>query len=112
MPVIKRSESPVQDVHPGLQRRIAYLGKLMMTVCDFTGGPMSEPEKQHTHPHEQITYVEEGELWLFLGKEKHHLGKGDIFSVPPGLPHSIQTLSGFVRLVDSFSPIREDYILK
>lgn len=110
MPVIKKNESSIQKIKPGFDRRIAYLDNVMVAVCDFTGGPMSEPEKQHNHPHEQISYVAEGELWLFLGPEKYHLGEGDIFAVPSGVPHSIQTLTGFVRLIDSFSPVRKDFI--
>jgi mannose-6-phosphate isomerase-like protein (cupin superfamily) len=112
MPVIKKSESLKQKITPGFERRIAYLGNIMVVICDFTSGPMAEPDKQHSHPHEQISYLEEGELWLFLGKEKHHLTKGDIYTVPGGIPHSIQTLSSFVRLIDSFSPVREDFITK
>jgi quercetin dioxygenase-like cupin family protein len=110
MPVIKKSESVTQKVTSVLERRLAYLENIMVVVCDFTNGPMKVPDKQHSHPHEQISYVEEGELWLFLGEEKHHLAKGDIFAVPSGVLHSIQTISGSVRLIDSFSPIRKDFI--
>lgn len=110
MPVLRKSESVTQKVSSALERRLSYLENIMVVVCDFTNGPMAEPEKQHSHPHEQITYVEEGELWLFLGEEKHHLVKGDIFAVPSGMLHSIQTISSSVRLIDSFSPIRKDFI--
>ena len=110
MPVIKKSGSIQQKISPDFERRIAYLDNLMVVVCDFTNGPMKVPDKQHSHPHEQISYVEEGELWLFLGEEKHHLVRGDIFAVPSGILHSIQTISSSVRLIDSFSPVRKDFI--
>lgn len=82
----------------------------MVVVCDFKGGPAPEPDPPHSHPHEQITYVAEGELFLFLGDDQHHLTKGDVYSVPSGIPHCIQTLSSHVRLIDSFTPLRDDFL--
>ena len=84
----------------------------MVVVCDFTNGPAAQPDPYHSHPHEQITYVAEGDLFLFLEKQKHHLTTGDIFTVPPRVPHCIQSISSHVRLVDSFSPVREDFLRK
>jgi quercetin dioxygenase-like cupin family protein len=112
MPVIKKEDPVNEKVSPTFERRIASLDKLMMVVCDFTGGPAKEPDKPHSHPHEQITYVAEGELFLFIGDEKHVLSKGDMFTAPSDVPHCIQTLSQHVRLIDTFSPIREDFLKK
>jgi mannose-6-phosphate isomerase-like protein (cupin superfamily) len=95
---------------PTYERRIAHLDNLMVVVCDFTDGPMKSPENPHSHPHEQITYVAEGELYFFKEEKNNHLFKGDLIIVPPGVPHCIQTISGHVRLVDSFSPVREDFL--
>ncbi len=110
MPVYKEKETIPEKLSPVFERRLSYLNNLMVVVCDFTNGPASEPDKPHSHPHEQISYVAEGELFLFLGEEKHRLTKGDIFAVPSGLPHCIQNISKYVRLIDCFSPVREDFI--
>ena len=99
-----------EKVKEGFRRRITHLDNLMVVVCDFTNGPATRPDPPHSHPNEQITYVAEGELFLFLGEEKHHLSPGDVFLVPPDLPHCIQTISAHVRLIDCFSPIREDFL--
>ena len=110
MAVLKESLSTPEKISPVFERRIAYLNNLMIVVCDFTNGPAAEPDKPHSHPHEQITYVAEGDLYLFLGEEKHTLTKGDIFTVPSGIPHCIQTISKHVRLIDTFTPVRKDFI--
>jgi quercetin dioxygenase-like cupin family protein len=110
MAVIKQKETTPEKISATLERRITYLKNLMVVICDFTNGPAPKPDPPHSHPHEQITYVAEGELFLFIGEEKHHLTKGDIFTVPSGLPHCIQTISKKVRLIDSFSPVREDFL--
>jgi quercetin dioxygenase-like cupin family protein len=110
MPVNKEILNIPEKIKEGFSRRIAHLDNLMVVVCDFTNGPATKPDPSHSHQHEQITYVVQGELLLFLGEEKHHLTQGDIFLVPPDLPHCIQTISAHVRLLDCFSPIREDFI--
>jgi quercetin dioxygenase-like cupin family protein len=111
MAVLKEKEQVSRTVTPGFKRTVTSLNNLMMVVCEFTDGPAKERDKPHSHPHEQITYVVEGELFLFTDDEKHYLVKGDIYTVAPDIPHGIQTLSSYVKLIDCFSPVREDFLL-
>jgi quercetin dioxygenase-like cupin family protein len=99
-----------EEISPGRKREIAHLNNLMVVVFDFDDGPMKDPERPHSHPHEQITYVADGELLFYKGDDKFHLVPGDLITIPSGTAHSIQTLSKRVRLVDSFSPVRTDFI--
>jgi quercetin dioxygenase-like cupin family protein len=110
MPVYKRKTTKPEKLPERYERRITSLKNLMVVVCDFTNGPALQPDPPHSHPHEQITYVADGELFFFLGDEKHHLMQGDVISVPSGVFHCIQTISSDVRLVDSFSPVRQDFL--
>ena len=112
MPVLKKNESVPEKISPVLERRLVHLENLMVVVCDFSHGPMAEPDKPHNHPHEQITYVEKGELYFFIGEEKHRLTEGDLVTIPSGIFHSIQTISRNVRLIDSFTPVRSDFLKK
>ena len=64
----------------------------------------------HSHPHEQVAYVAEGEVIFLMDGEETHLRPGDMYLVPSGKPHSIQQLTEHVRLVDCFTPIREDFL--
>jgi len=99
-----------QKISPDFERTISHLENLMIVVCDFKNGPMKKPDPPHSHPHEQITYVAEGELIFFRGAEELHLKKGDIVTIPSGAPHCIKTISNHVRLVDSFNPVRKDFL--
>jgi mannose-6-phosphate isomerase-like protein (cupin superfamily) len=110
MTVHKHSCSNPEKVSETFRRSVIHLDNLMVVICDFTNGPAPEPDPPHSHPHEQITYVAKGELYLFIGNEKHHLEEGDIFAVPSGMPHCIQNISGHVRLIDSFTPVRSDFL--
>ncbi len=110
MATVKRSELTPEVIAPRRTRYLAYTEKLMMVVMDFQDGPTSVPDPPHSHPHEQVSYVVSGEINIFLNNEPTRLGPGDLFTVPPNLPHSVQLLSEHVRLVDTFSPIRQDFL--
>lgn len=109
--VAQQSENIIREkVSADFERSIAHLENLMLVVCDFMNGPMKEQEPPHSHPHEQITYVAEGELEFYKDNVKHNLKKGDIILIPSGIPHCIKTLSSYVRLIDTFSPVRKDFL--
>lgn len=99
-----------QKISPDFERTIAHLENLMIVVCDFKNGPMKNPDPPHSHIHEQITYVAKGELIFFRGEEELHLKEGDIVTIPSGLPHCIRSISKHVRLVDTFNPVRNDFL--
>jgi quercetin dioxygenase-like cupin family protein len=96
----------------GRQRYIAHTDNLMMVVIDFDDGPSEAPDPPHSHPHEQVSYVAAGELIVHIGADSTRLGPGDIFAVPPDVPHTVQLLSEHVRLVDTFTPLRQDFLKK
>jgi quercetin dioxygenase-like cupin family protein len=110
MPVIYQNETSRTTISPGRERYLTYTNKLMMVVIDFTDGPGAEPDPPHNHPHEQITYVAEGAVNFFINDVVHKLGVGDMITVPPDAMHTIQLLTDKVRLVDTFCPIREDFL--
>jgi len=99
-----------ENVSSDFERRIVHLDNLMVVECDFTHGPAMNPDPPHSHPHEQITYVAEGELKFFKGDKEFHLNKGDLITIASGVLHCIQTLSEHVKLIDSFHPVREDFL--
>lgn len=110
MSVVYNRHAPRHAVAPGRERYLAHGARLMVAVFDFNDGPGDSPDAPHSHPHEQITYVAEGQVRFFLGDETHELSAGDLITVPPDVPHAIQLLTRSARLVDTFSPIREDFL--
>lgn len=96
--------------NPNAKRKIIHLDNLMVTVIEISNGPMAEPEIPHSHPHEQITYIAAGSVKLFIEDREYLLNEGDTFKVASNLKHGIQTLTEYVKLVDSFSPIREEFL--
>jgi quercetin dioxygenase-like cupin family protein len=110
MGFIKHEHEAREVIGEKRERYLGHTDKLMMVVIDFDDGPTSEPDPPHSHPHEQMSYVVSGELIAFIGDEQERLGPGDMFTVPPEVPHSVQLLTSHVRLVDCFTPLREDFL--
>ncbi len=110
MPAVLETSASHQAISPGRTRYLAHTNNLMMVVVDFTDGPTQQPDPPHSHAQEQVTYVAEGEVLFFLDKLAYHLQPGDMMTVPSNAPHSIQLLSPKVRLIDTFNPIREDFL--
>jgi quercetin dioxygenase-like cupin family protein len=110
MTAVIEKDTPKTTIGDKRARYLAHGKNLMMAVIDIDDGPLEAPDAPHSHPHEQITYVAAGELLFFLNDEQFHLQTGDIIVIPPDTPHTIQPLGKHVRLVDSFSPIREDFL--
>ena len=111
MEVVKHEEGFEKlETNANIIRKVIHLKDLMFTVIEFSNGPMKEPDPPHNHPHEQISYVAAGKLKLFIEDREYLLSEGDVFKVESNLNHSIQTLTEFVKLIDGFSPIREDFL--
>lgn len=110
MGFIRQQEEARESIGEKRERYLGYTDNLMMVVIDFNDGPTNEPDPPHSHPHEQMSYVVSGELIAHIGESKQQLGPGDMFTVPPDVPHTVQLLTEHVRLVDSFTPLREDFL--
>ena len=110
MAILRQDEAVVETIGDKRTRYLTHTDNVMMVVIYFNDGPTSEPDPPHDHPHEQVSYVAAGEIIVFLDGEPTQLGPGDIFTVPPDIPHSVQLLTEHVRLVDTFTPLREDFL--
>ena len=63
----------------------------------------------HSHPHEQMGIILEGEFELTIGDETRLLKKGDMYLIPSNVSHGGTTYSKQALLLDAFSPPRENY---
>ena len=111
MAVLKFSESTPELVRVGLERRNIYTPNLMTVIVDFSDGPWAEAEPFHSHPNEQTSYIASGEVIFYCENEpEQHLQAGDMFAVASGKKHTVKILSATARLIDSFIPIRQEFI--
>jgi quercetin dioxygenase-like cupin family protein len=95
-----------KEIAPGIRIRTFWGDRMLVSVADLDANvklPL------HSHPHEQAGVVLSGELQLTIGEEMRNLKAGDSFLVPGGVEHGGRTGDGPVRVMDIFSPVRQDY---
>lgn len=60
----------------------------------------------HQHPEEQIGLMLEGEYEFEMNGEKRMIRPGDMYVVPPNVPHGARTFAAGCTVLDIFSPPR------
>lgn len=79
---------------------------MMLSLVEF------EPHAvvaEHSHPHEQMGLMLEGEAEFIVGGESKIVGPGTMWRIPGGVKHKVIAGDRPVRALDVFHPIREDY---
>jgi quercetin dioxygenase-like cupin family protein len=100
-------EGPWHELAEGVRASALFGEGAMLNLLDFEPGSRVE---RHSHPHEQLGMVLEGELVLEVGGIPHRLGPGGCWQIPGGVVHSAWTEPGQrCRALDVFQPVREDY---
>ena len=96
-----------QNPAPGVNRQIiAYDGQKMMVKVKFDKGAVGS---MHEHYHSQATYVVSGKFELTIGDKKEILSAGDGYYVAPDELHGCVCLEAGI-LIDTFSPVRADFL--
>ncbi len=105
MPFFEISELAEKQMLPGFTARMIHAGAMTISYWEVKAGS-SLPD--HSHPHEQITTILEGTFTMTVGGEKKTLQAGHVAVIPSHMPHSALSQTD-CRVLDVFSPVREDY---
>ena len=105
------SDMPRERVTDMLSRRL-ITGKTMMLAHVYLKKGCIVPK--HSHVNEQLTYVLEGCLRLWVGEELEQVvdvKPGEVLLIPSNVPHKAEALEDTLD-VDVFSPPRQDWLDK
>ena len=94
-----------RELMPGFNGHFVHSERATLVYWDIDPDAIL-PE--HSHPHEQIVNVLEGTFELVMEGASHILGPGDVLVIPGDVPHSGRAHTGG-KIIDVFSPVREDY---
>jgi quercetin dioxygenase-like cupin family protein len=100
-----RDLSPLTPL-PGCRLRTPYGENLMLSHVEMDAGAVIP---LHQHPHEQGGIVLKGRLELTIDDSVQVLEAGEMYLIPPNVPHQAVAIDGPVVAMDVFTPIREDY---
>ena len=99
------SSIPQKEIVPGFQARMVHTENMTISYVEVEAGA-ELPE--HFHVHEQVTRLVRGSFELTLDGETRLLEPGDIVVIPSNAKHSGRALEA-CKIVDVFTPAREDY---
>ncbi len=105
MTPIKLQDQPVFEPVTGYRGKLVHTD--LMTVAHWEIDANC-PLPEHSHPHEQILNMMEGEFELTLDGTPHHLKAGDVLVIPGGVPHAGRSITD-CKIIDVWHPCREDY---
>ncbi|WP_374621511.1 cupin domain-containing protein [Devosia sp.] len=88
------------------RRVILDLPDLMLVEFTFEKGGIGA---LHAHPHRQTSYVAAGVFEVTIDGVTETIAAGGAYIVPSGLVHGVKALEAG-RLIDSFTPRRDDFL--
>ena len=94
-----------KEILSGFDAKLIHTDNFTLSFVTIKSGSIL-PE--HTHFHEQITQVTEGELELTINGVTQVFVAGMIAIIPSNIKHSGKALTA-CKVTDIFYPIREDY---
>jgi len=101
-----RDAHSLYELAEGVSFRPVFGKNLLLNYVTF--GP-DRGFPSHNHPEEQFGLVLEGEMELTIGEETRLLHKGDLYVIPPDVPHEGRTLGTACLVVDIFAPPRAGF---
>ena len=105
MAVVKLDQVAEREPMLGFKGRFVHAQEMTLVCWAIAAGAML-PE--HSHPHEQITAVLDGEFEMVVSGEAERLGPGSVIAIPSQAVHSGRAVTA-CRIIDVFHPVREDY---
>ena len=105
--IVKRDACSQHEIFPGVNIFTAAGESMMLSWVEFEPGAVVEP---HSHPHEQVGLLIEGELTFTSGDQQETVQPGDMWRIPGGVVHSAVAGEAPVKALDIFHPVRQDYL--
>lgn len=107
---VYHKDTELKDLGGGFTRRVlAWNDKLMATEMTFKFGTEVKP---HSHPHTQCSYIICGRFKYTVDDETVEVGPGDSAVVPGGAVHGMVCIEEPGKVVEMFTPHREDFLTK
>lgn len=94
-------------IFPGVHIATCAGEKTMLSVVDLDPNSVVE---EHSHPHEQVGMLLEGEAVFTIGGESKTLKAGDLYRIPGNVLHKVVAGAKPGKALDIFHPIRQEYL--
>ncbi len=95
-------------VRPGVRRKVFHAKGCTVVLNAIEPGNQPKP---HSHPHEQIVCILQGEGDFTVDSKAFKLTSGSLLAIPPNVEHFIRVVGHDTCMnLDIFVPRRGDYV--
>jgi quercetin dioxygenase-like cupin family protein len=95
----------VKEIAPGFLSKLIHTDSNTVNFIDVAAG---STVPTHHHIHQQMCFVLDGLFELTVDGEPYQITKEQFAIIPSNIPHAGRAITN-CRLIDIFSPVREDY---
>lgn len=103
--IVNQDECVEMNPFAGVQMHATEAEKMTLSIVDMEPHAVID---EHSHPHEQIGYMVEGDAEFVIDGKSFHVRAGQMWRLPGGVPHKVITGDLPMRAIDVFCPVRED----
>jgi quercetin dioxygenase-like cupin family protein len=107
--IIRYADVPAIELVPGIKAHIISSEKITLS---FASAEPNAPLPPHRHENEQMLIVLEGAIDFVIEGKQYHVEKGDVIVLPSNTEHGAYFTEKGARVIDVFSPPRQDFVAK
>ena len=107
--VICYADVPAIELTPSIKANIVSAEKITLSFVNVEPNATLTP---HRHENEQILIVLDGAIDFIIEGKQYKVEKGDVVVLPPNTEHGAYFTDKGARVIDIFSPPRQDFVAK
>jgi quercetin dioxygenase-like cupin family protein len=103
---VDKKDCKHHSIIPGVEMFTTCCERMMLSLVEMEPHSVIE---EHSHPHEQMGLMLEGEADFTIGDQQMRVTAGQMWRIPGGVVHKVVAGQQPVRALDVFHPPREDF---
>ena len=106
--ILLSDEVPWRTVNEYTKRKVYFNDRLTMEILEIDKSEASKDISYKHRPEDIMGYVMEGSFIVAIEKQTKQVNQGGVYIIPSNVPHSIIASTAKARVMNIYTPTRED----